>query len=180
MDTTVEFKPHETTVSVGNKKLSFASISKDEQERFLSILEFVNRTYDKIFKDISDEQFLQATEHSRRMTARDYLREDNSLKKEPTTDFASAWLQGMGSLFGMDKYSISEMRQTYETGFTIGYDRGVIDASRERRNPLSHFTEEMSDREKEFYNKFLDLCNEYDMRIEYHSERGMRFYPLSV
>jgi hypothetical protein len=172
-----QFNPIETIISVGNKRLAFHSLTEDEQRKVNDILLFVTRTYDKILSDVTDEKILEATKFNRDQTVRDFLKKDKSHIKDPSTDFASAFVEGMGTLFGGDKYSRQDLRQAYEGGFHIGYEQGVYDQSRERRNPLSHLESGMTKEQEEFYNKFLDLCNQYNIRIEY-TNNGMNFYPL--
>jgi hypothetical protein len=71
------------------------------------------------------------------------------------------------------------MRDAYESGFKIGYEKGYTDSARTARNPLSRLEGEMNKEQEEFYNKFLDLCSQYNIRIQYHSSYGMGFVPLN-
>lgn len=138
IDIKKEFKPQETTISIGGKKMKFATLNEREQKLITSIAEYIKRTFDKILRDISEERILEATIFSRKIKAEDYLDQDNSFRREPITSFSGALLEGFAQIFHRDKHSREELRSAYESGFKIGYDHGVVDASRESRNPLSH------------------------------------------
>lgn len=75
-------------------------------------------------------------------------------------------------LFGTNKYSKVEMRETWNRGIKLGIEIGLRKASLEgQRIELNHNTHER--KHKEFLEKFYQLADEYNCAIQYHPEVGM-------
>ena len=75
-------------------------------------------------------------------------------------------------LFGPNKYSKVEMRETWNRGIKLGIEIGLRRASLAgQRIELNHNTHER--KHKEFLEKFYQLADEYNCAIQYHPEVGM-------
>jgi len=75
-------------------------------------------------------------------------------------------------LFGTNKYSKVEMRETWDRGVKHGIEVGLRKASLEgQRIELNHNTPE--GKHKEFLEKFYQLADEYKCAVQYHPEVGM-------
>ena len=79
---------------------------------------------------------------------------------------------GLSLLFGTNKYSKQEMRETWDRGIKHGIEIGLRKASLEgQRIELNDNT--TNETHKEFLRKFYQLANEYKCAIQYHPEIGM-------
>lgn len=79
---------------------------------------------------------------------------------------------GLSLLFGTNKYSKAEMRETWNRGIKHGIEIGLRRASLEGQMiELNHNTPE--GKHKEFLEKFYQLADEYKCAIQYHPEVGM-------
>lgn len=79
---------------------------------------------------------------------------------------------GLSLLFGIDKYSKQEMRETWDRGIKQGIEIGLRKASLEgQKIELIHNT--TNAKHKEFIEKFYQLADEYKCAIQYHPEFGM-------
>jgi hypothetical protein len=79
---------------------------------------------------------------------------------------------GLNLLFGTNKYSKVEMRETWNRGIKHGIEIGLRRASLEGQMiELNHNTPE--GKHKEFLEKFYQLADEYKCAIQYHPEVGM-------
>jgi len=79
---------------------------------------------------------------------------------------------GLSVLFGNNKYSKVEMRETWELGIKHGIEIGLRKASLEGQTiELNQNTPE--GKHKEFIEKFYQLADEYDCAIQHHPEIGM-------
>ena len=75
-------------------------------------------------------------------------------------------------LFGTNKYSKQEMRETWDRGIKHGIEIGLRKASLEgQRIELYHNTG--NENHKEFLDKFYQLAAEYKCAIQYHPVLGM-------
>jgi hypothetical protein len=75
-------------------------------------------------------------------------------------------------LFGRNKYTIQEMRETWNMGIKHGIEIGLRRASLDGQIiELNHNT--VNDKHKEFLEKFYQLANEYACAIQYHPHKGM-------
>lgn len=75
-------------------------------------------------------------------------------------------------LFGTNKYSKQEMRETWNRGIKHGIEIGLRKASLEGQIiELSHNT--TNEKHKEFLGKFYQLADEYKCAVQYHPEVGM-------
>lgn len=78
---------------------------------------------------------------------------------------------GLSLLFGTNKYSKQEMRETWDRGIKHGIEIGLRKASLDgQRIELSNNTNE---KHKEFLEKFYRLADEYKCAVQYHPEVGM-------
>lgn len=94
---------------------------------------------------------------------RDEMKDDKSFQEKP--NFLSL-------LFGSNKYSQVEMRETWELGIKHGIELGLRKAGLEgQRIELNHNT--IDPRHKEFLSKFYQLAAEYNCAIQHHPEIGM-------
>lgn len=75
-------------------------------------------------------------------------------------------------LFGSNKYSKVEMRETWDKGIKHGIEIGLNRASLEgqRIEINSNITEQ---RHKDFLEEFNKLAQEYQCAIQYHPKKGM-------
>lgn len=79
---------------------------------------------------------------------------------------------GLILLFGGNKYSKFEMKETWNRGIKLGIEIGLRKASLEgQRIELNYNTPE--GKNKEFLEKFYQLANGYKCAIKYHPEIGM-------
>jgi hypothetical protein len=79
---------------------------------------------------------------------------------------------GLSLLFGINKYSKQEMRETWDRGIKHGIEIGLRKSSLEgQRIELNHNTS--NNKHKEFLEKFYQLADEYKCAIQYHPEVGM-------
>lgn len=75
-------------------------------------------------------------------------------------------------------YSRTDMRKSFQTGVRVGFEQGIYKSKPENRIlQLENICKNNND--KEFYDKFMKLCQEYNIRIEYHPEEGMIFTNLN-
>ena len=75
-------------------------------------------------------------------------------------------------LFGTNKYSKQEMRETWNRGIKHGIEIGLRKASLEgQRSELTYNT--TNEKHKEFLEKFYQLVDEYKCAVQYHPEVGM-------
>ena len=75
-------------------------------------------------------------------------------------------------LFGTNKYSKQEMRETWNRGIKHGIEIGLRKASLEgQKIELNNNTTNQN--HKEFLEKFYQLANEYKCAIQYHPKYGM-------
>lgn len=75
-------------------------------------------------------------------------------------------------MFGTNKYTKHEMRETWDNGIKHGIEIGLRRASIEgQRIELNANTKES--KEKEFLEKFYRLADEYNCSIQYHPQHGM-------
>lgn len=75
-------------------------------------------------------------------------------------------------LFGTNKYSKREMRETWDNGIKHGIEIGLRKASLEgQRIELSANT--TNPKHKEFIEKLYALCAEFNCAVQYHPEVGM-------
>ncbi len=94
---------------------------------------------------------------------REEMRCDTSFQEKDT---------GLEILFGRNKYSKQEMRETWDMGIKHGIEIGLRKASLEgQRIELNHNT--TNEKHKEFLEKFYQLADEYKCAIQYHPEVGM-------
>ena len=94
---------------------------------------------------------------------REEMKEDTSFQEKES---------GLSLLFGTDKYSKVEMRETWDRGIKHGIEIGLRKASLEgQRIELNHNTPE--GKHKEFLEKFYQLADEYKCTVQYHPEVGM-------
>ena len=79
---------------------------------------------------------------------------------------------GLSILFGTDKYSKVEMRETWVRGIKHGIEIGLRKASIEGQMiELNHNT--TNETHKEFIEKFYQLAAEYKCAVQYHPQAGM-------
>lgn len=75
-------------------------------------------------------------------------------------------------IFGSNKYSRKEMKETWNMGIKHGIEIGLRKASLEgQRIELTSNTKD--ENHKEFLEKFYKLADEYKCEIQYHVENGM-------
>ena len=79
---------------------------------------------------------------------------------------------GLSLLFGTNKYTKVEMRETWNRGIKHGIEIGLRRASLEGQMiELNHNIPK--GKHKEFLEKFYQLADEYKCAIQYHPEVGM-------
>lgn len=79
---------------------------------------------------------------------------------------------GLSILFGTNKYSKVEMRETWVRGIKHGIEIGLRRASIEgQKIELNHNT--TNEKHKEFIEKFYQLAAEYKCAVQYHPQAGM-------
>ena len=79
---------------------------------------------------------------------------------------------GLSFLFGANKYSKQEMRETWDRGIKHGIEIGLRKASLEGQQiELNNNT--TNKKHKEFLEKLYQLSAEYKCAIQYHPEVGM-------
>ena len=72
-----------------------------------------------------------------------------------------------------------DRRHGYEKGYAMGFEQGVYwNAPYSKMKQLSNNAETKT--ENEFLDKFYSLCNEYNLGITYHPQKGMIFFELST
>ena len=75
-------------------------------------------------------------------------------------------------LFGKNKYTKQQMRETWHSGIRHGIEIGLRKASLEgQRLELHNNTQ--NPKHKEFLDKFCALTDEYKCAVQYHPEIGM-------
>jgi len=80
-------------------------------------------------------------------------------------------------MFGGIKFTQSEVRDAWLNGKRCGFEIGLhYNSNQGQMLQLSNNITNPKD--KEFYDKFITLCNEYNIRISYHPEKGMIFEKL--
>jgi len=88
---------------------------------------------------------------------------DTSFQEKPTT---------LERIFGKDKYSNIEMRETWDNGIKhgieIGLNRSSLDGQIIELNKNT-----TKKKHKEFLEKFYKLAEEYNCAIQYHLKKGM-------
>jgi len=96
-----------------------------------------------------------------------FLKKDKSFKNKES--FLSLLLQPFGK-----KYSEQECRKIWESGNRSGFEQGIYYGS-----PKSQKIQLINNMENEnhnkFYKKFLNLCEDHNVRIEYHPNDGLVF-----
>ena len=75
-------------------------------------------------------------------------------------------------LFGNNKYSKQEMRETWDRGIKHGIEIGLRKASLEGQK-IELNNNITNQNHKEFLEKFYQLANEYKCAIQYHPKYGM-------
>ena len=75
-------------------------------------------------------------------------------------------------LFGNNKYSKQEMRETWDRGIKHGIEIGLRKASLEGQK-IELNNNITNQNHKEFLKKFYQLANEYKCAIQYHPKYGM-------
>jgi hypothetical protein len=88
---------------------------------------------------------------------------DNSFKEPETM---------LSLLFGGHKYTQSEAREIWFSGIAVGLEEGLRRASLEGQR-IQINSNMQNERQKEFYEKFLRLAQEYKCQIQYHPHFGM-------
>ena len=79
---------------------------------------------------------------------------------------------GLSLLFGINKYSKQEMRESWNKGIKHGIEIGLRKASLEgQRVELNNNT--TNEKHKEVLEKFYQLADEYKCAVQYHPEVGM-------
>ena len=94
---------------------------------------------------------------------REVIRDDNSFQGTGSV---------LGSLFALNKYSLSEMRDAYHSGIKLGIEHGLNKASLEGQR-IELYSNTSEGKNKEFLEKFYKLAEEYKCAIQYHPEVGM-------
>lgn len=97
----------------------------------------------------------------------DFKKSDNSFRSNDT--FMELLLRPFGK-----RYNINDMRKAYETGIDIGFDQGIHRYSYKGQR-LQLRDNIKNKKHEEFYQKFLELSNEYNIAITYHPLAGMIF-----
>lgn len=94
---------------------------------------------------------------------REEMQGDTSFQDKETT---------LEVLFGTNRYSKGEMRETWHRGIKHGIEIGLRKASLEgQRIELNQNT--TNEKHKEFLEKFYRLAAEYKCAVQYHPEIGM-------
>lgn len=75
-------------------------------------------------------------------------------------------------LFGTNKYSKQEMRETWDRGIKYGIEIGLRKASLEGQK-IELLNNTTNEKHKEFLEKFYELAAHYQCAIQYHPEVGM-------
>lgn len=79
---------------------------------------------------------------------------------------------GLSLLFGINKYTKQEMRETWHRGIKHGIEIGLRKASLEGQIvELNNNT--TNKKHKEFLEKFYQLAAEYECAVQYHPKVGM-------
>jgi len=101
------------------------------------------------------------------------LRIENIFREEMKGDTSFQEKESsLSLLFGTNKYSKQEMRETWDRGIKHGIEIGLRKASLEgQKIELNHNTPE--GKHKEFLEKFYKLAEEYKCAIQYHPQIGM-------
>ena len=79
----------------------------------------------------------------------------------------------LGMLFGTHKFNQIDMRETWHRGIKYGIEIGLRRASLNGQR-IETFKNIENDRQREFYEKFLKLSDEYNCAIYYHPIKGMQ------
>lgn len=91
------------------------------------------------------------------------MKDDTSFQEKDST---------LNLLFGNNKYSKQEIRETWNRGIKHGIEIGLRKASLEgQRIELENNTS--NEKHKEFIEKFYQLADEYKCAVQYHPEYGM-------
>lgn len=100
-------------------------------------------------------------------------RNDNSYNEKVT--FIELLLRPFGK-----KYHKSDMRQAYLAGKEIGFEMAYyLGSPKGQELQLRGNVDKDPDPDHvKFYDKFLDLCNEYNVSIQYHPSYGMTLTQL--
>ena len=107
---------------------------------------------------------------------KNYINHDNEKDSSFKSDDDGALIMFLSSIFPR-KYRLSDMRDAYISGKTIGFEIGLNSNSQNGRE-LQLSNNITNSLEKEFYDNFLSLCKKYDIRISYHPLRGLCFEKL--
>jgi hypothetical protein len=79
---------------------------------------------------------------------------------------------GLSLIFGGERYTKLDMRNTWDMGIKHGIEIGLRRASLEgQRIELNHNTKD--GKNKEFLDKLYKLTEEYNCAIQYHPQLGM-------
>ena len=78
----------------------------------------------------------------------------------------------LAKLFGSDTFTSIEMRKTWHEGIKLGIEIGLRRASVEGQI-IEVNSNTLSEKNKEFLEKFYKLSEEYKCAIQYHPEIGM-------
>ena len=91
------------------------------------------------------------------------MKDDTSFQEKDST---------LNLLFGNNKYSKQEMRETWDRGIKHGIEIGLRKASLEGQK-IELNNNITNQNHKEFLEKFYQLANEYKCAIQYHPKYGM-------
>ena len=91
------------------------------------------------------------------------MKDDTSFQEKDST---------LNLLFGNNKYSKQEMRETWNRGIKHGIEIGLRKASLEGQK-IELNNNITNQNHKEFLEKFYQLANEYKCAIQYHPKYGM-------
>jgi hypothetical protein len=91
------------------------------------------------------------------------MKDDTSFQEKDST---------LNLLFGNNKYSKQEMRETWDRGIKHGIEIDLRKASLEGQK-IELNNNITNQNHKEFLEKFYQLANEYKCAIQYHPKYGM-------
>jgi Tat protein secretion system quality control protein TatD with DNase activity len=101
----------------------------------------------------------------------DFKRSDKSFSEKST--FLELFIHPFGR-----KYTNSELKEIFHSGINVGFQQGLYYNKPEYQR-LQMNNNCKDENQKEFYEKFLKLCQEHNIRIIYHPLEGMMFEDLN-
>lgn len=101
----------------------------------------------------------------------DFKNADKSFREKPM------FLETLLHPFG-EHYTNTQLKEIFHSGINVGFEQGLYyNKPEQQKFQLENNCEDQN--KKDFYEKFLKLCKEHNIRITYHPDEGMKFEDLN-